>query len=146
MKAIELRLGNIVSINNKEQHPNLIGVPLRVTSIHPSIGLNGGITHGVCLEEVERKTNQFYGYWSQLIQFIEPIPITEELILKCGFVKAGGFYYTYNCSFTLNYDKFDDGSYNATSQCNNIARGIKHLHQLQNLYFALNGKELEIKL
>lgn len=76
------------------------------------------------------------------INGVSPIPLTDEILLKCGFIKTDCFYYTYRCPFTLWYDNFNDGSYNALSETNNIARNIKHLHQLQNLFFALTGNEL----
>jgi hypothetical protein len=68
------------------------------------------------------------------------IPLTEEWLLKCGFVE--------NCY----QDRFENKFIHV--QCNKI-RGktelwieniphIKYLHQLQNLYFALTGEELQI--
>lgn len=76
------------------------------------------------------------------------IPLTEERLLKCGFTKSklegydvhfkyshyllhSGITALYNSEFSI---KLDD-----------VARGIKYLHQLQNLYFALTGEELEIR-
>tara|TARA_R110002096_G_scaffold382312_1_gene576205 strand:+ start:6033 stop:6365 length:333 start_codon:yes stop_codon:yes gene_type:complete len=64
---------------------------------------------------------------------IEPIPLTEEWLVKFGF------------------DGWDIGSYTITLTNGNfwilgcdkpLARNIKHVHQLQNLYHALTGEEL----
>lgn len=70
---------------------------------------------------------------------IEPIPLTEEWFVRFGFNKANEYY---------------------KKQCNDFVLGIRiedffmpyishtkliHVHQLQNLYFALTGEELEIK-
>ena len=71
---------------------------------------------------------------------IEPIPITEEILLKCGFSKFKG-------------DNSDCFLNDFETSCNmellfwkgTEIKNIKHLHQLQNLYFALTGKEIEIK-
>ena len=67
----------------------------------------------------------------------EPIPLTEEWLLKFG-LKTG-----YNHLFgfiTKDYNTYylEDGEgYNITS------KPIEYVHQLQNLYFALTGEELK---
>lgn len=94
-------------------------------------------------------------------EFFDGIPLTEEILLKCGFE---------NNSILLSeqriLDIHDEGSVSfldselATELFKStwngrddlfynimvIARNIKYLHTLQNLYFALTGKELEINL
>ncbi|MEG2063510.1 MAG: hypothetical protein RRY23_00065 [Alistipes sp.] len=137
MKPQELRIGNIVAINNPKSHPFIVGVALRVTGIHENS--NGYVVN---LEHINKEPDTYYESYCQKIEFVEPIPITEELLLKCGFVKADGFYYTCRCPFTLWSDPFD-GSYNALSGTDYIAREINYLQQLQNLYFILTNKELK---
>jgi hypothetical protein len=86
-----------------------------------------------------------------------PIQLTEEILLKCGFkeskVERNGF-----SEWVLNDFIFDFRIHN---DCKN-SFGIKvlggnyhsvyfnwntkYLHQLQNLYFALTGSELDIEL
>lgn len=70
----------------------------------------------------------------------EPIKITEEILFKSGFV---------------NWDKVDDcyivkgliiWKCNEMFLCYKNGVQVKYLHQLQNLYFALTNKELEINL
>ena len=71
----------------------------------------------------------------------EPIPLTEEWLLKFGFTRTSGWddYEGWikddveiECNiYTFNY-------------VNCIDKEIKYIHQLQNLYFALTNKELEI--
>jgi len=73
------------------------------------------------------------------IDEIEPIPLSEEILLKCGFEKKGE-YLIYG-EFKLwryinevdNVWLLEDWPY----QCDVI-----HIHQLQNVYFALTGQEL----
>lgn len=73
------------------------------------------------------------------VENLNPIPITEELLLKCGFEKhqwgdTTSFYHPLielNAHFCLKGVDY------------NIP--VKSLHQLQNIYFVLTGKELEIK-
>ena len=72
---------------------------------------------------------------------IEPIPLTEEWLLKFGFEKNknSDLYFRLN-----NYEYFIENGIidNGYSRMNEIS--VKYVHQLQNLYFALTGKELEI--
>ena len=91
-------------------------------------------------------------------QGLNPIPLTEEWLLKFGFENIDdGTYYEIECNrivlkevadtiitLSLEFDNedcyFQIGSgYNWTD-----ALPIKHVHQLQNLYFALTGEELEL--
>ena len=62
-----------------------------------------------------------------------PVPLTEEWLIKFGFEKAYETCYQYK-DFILN-DKFIMMDIDITIQ-------LKHVHQLQNLYFALTGEEL----
>jgi hypothetical protein len=73
------------------------------------------------------------------IEGIEPIPLTEEWLLKFGFVEN---------SFSLNFETDDislykhDGVFWYNTQNDSI--DIEYVHQLQNLYFALTNEELII--
>lgn len=82
----------------------------------------------------------------------KPIPLTEEWLLKFGFEgkinetsQCGNFYLGYDAEYgrhrmSLWYQK---GSW-CFSHTNTFTV-LKYVHQLQNLYSALTGKELEIK-
>lgn len=69
---------------------------------------------------------------------MRPIKLTEEILLMCGFDIKSVPYHCINGNVVLYHSK-GDFLYKYTGI------EIKHLHQLQNLYFALTGKELEIK-
>ena len=79
------------------------------------------------------------------IDEIEPITLTEEWLLKFGFEKSeskvsGSDYYTLsNYSIMVNNNYFH---FSLTSLESRYLTIINHVHQLQNLYFALTGKEL----
>jgi hypothetical protein len=72
-----------------------------------------------------------------------PIPITEEILLKCGFelnyggqlpdyIQRGGFVlFWYEEKLSANFGYMAD-----------LSVEIQYLHELQNLYFALTGTEL----
>lgn len=74
------------------------------------------------------------------LERIKPIELTEEILLKCGFVK---------CSYIDNhYNVLGMVIWNCNEMfiCNKNGVQLKYLHQLQNLYYCLVGKELEINL
>ena len=64
----------------------------------------------------------------------KPIPLTEEWLLKFGFEQMDLHRFNHEISI-LNTDR---GMYFQTIR-------IDYVHQLQNLYFALTGNELELK-
>mgnify|MGYP003658203865 CR=1 FL=1 len=76
-------------------------------------------------------------------EWFEPIPLTEEWLVKFGFENT-------NTKENPNYKK---GFYTCMVREHgiNICNGhgfindLNHVHQLQNLYFALTGEELELK-
>jgi hypothetical protein len=82
----------------------------------------------------------------------EPIPLTEEWLLKLGFKQCGyemlsWKHETLLPSFDLdgiNWADFDEPDYQFLNYkvADEILR-IDYVHQLQNLYFALTGEELK---
>lgn len=106
-----------------------------------------------------------------LAETLKPIPLTEDILLKCGFEKKGseGWFHKDYIAFDLGDEGVDELdhrylmhpveiSINTSSFRANIYNTmddeqgatpkvkIKTLHQLQNLYFALTGQELEVNL
>jgi len=85
----------------------------------------------------------------------EPLPLTEEWLYKFGFTnidKGDNDYITYadsNHDYYLQIDvRRKDGKYSILDNSFDDLRAfsmvdIMYVHQLQNLYFALTGKELE---
>ena len=153
MKATELRIGNFVTIDNEEFHPEIKNVPLEVTQILQCESLIRGIwTHSVSLEFINKKKNVYYEDFGQFIKYIEPIPLTEEWLLKFGFEKAKHSH-GYNCYIKDGFD-FDIVSHGrywvfaiyTDESCTNSLyfahNRFEYVHQFQNLYFALTGEEL----
>lgn len=66
----------------------------------------------------------------------KPIPLTEEWLLMFGFNGWDIGHYTLALT-NGNFFHIDNES--------PIARNVKYVHQLQNLYFALTGEELKLK-
>jgi hypothetical protein len=139
MKANELRIGNLIkgTANAKVTPPTVYAV---YTETFSDIDSGLGI--------------------------FEPIPLTEEWLLKFGFKSIND-----SCGYRIEISKNDskfwltvflshdtDGSEvwgcnhadltelePNESFCSSIPVNIDYVHQLQNLYFALTGEELGIK-
>lgn len=77
--------------------------------------------------------------------FIQPIPLTEEWLVRMGFKKKKYFgEWTYNDIITF-YKGLKQGYLGCPHpEGEDIDVECKHVHQLQNLYYALTGKELSI--
>lgn len=69
-----------------------------------------------------------------------PIPLTEGILLKCGFIKRtpSGFYFDLE-RISINVPDFEYKNIRIDAK-------VRYLHQLQNLYWCLVGEELEINL
>lgn len=80
-------------------------------------------------------------------KYIKPIPLTEEILLKCGFVQCENEYWYTNGILNLSLP-IGTFSINGSKNSEAVIRinPIKHLHQLQNLYFALTNEELTVNL
>ena len=121
MRTRELRIGNYVS--------HYVGDDLKVDVI-ADVGYH-------LLSSAKSITSRKD---SDVIKSLEPIPLTEEWLLKFGFDKLEGwddtFFFQLNDVQILEYN---------VSGYDYDGVNIKHVHQLQNLYFALTGEELKLK-
>jgi len=119
MKASELRIGNLVKS---------IGIEYVVSQIDGNSNIKG----------VEGGTS------FNLDKTAQPIPLTEEWLLKLGAKKLSDNF------FEIGYLKFKIHSHQYGIDFH-FGNGGEHyikphyVHSLQNLYFALTGEELTIK-
>lgn len=72
---------------------------------------------------------------------VEPIPLTEDWLVKFGFENL---YDTRWQNYSVDLFGDSEGYWLLSEERTNWPKPIKYVHQLQNLYFALTGKELEI--
>lgn len=139
MKANELRIGNYVNIE---------GDVVKVKEIYE--------------KSIHYANGEYESYATE--DFIQPIELTEELMLKIGFKKerqliSNLFYLDYETDVDniirvkyVIYPKAPSLLKITTSQCWNyecfefIKRGIRYLHQLQNAYYCLTNEELKVEL
>lgn len=147
MKAHELRIGNHVMIEN-EQHEHVKNVFMQVVGIekiHMTDKEKEWFPNSNSSISVICVSGDFmYSRFNQYNQFIKPIELTEEILLKCGFVKDEFDNWENETRLGLYKPEEFDGYLSiwgdsTVGECN-------YLHQLQNLYFALTGQELEINL
>ena len=127
MNANELRIGNLVFHN---------GEIIAIKSIHPG-------------DDDVNDEIPFHAIFG--------IPITEDWLLKCGFLQCEGKFGEYlKCSkldgFRIWFHENEQTSFWSigrkeyeTDETTLIFQGVKYIHQLQNLYFALTQTELEIE-
>jgi hypothetical protein len=115
IKKSELRIGNWIQSENHNRQKVIIQV-----------------NDGFCIDFAQRNNGN-------------PLPLTEEWLIKFGFEKPAHswngdiFHLTEWDEFPLNW---------AVAMDKNgaiLVLKLKYVHQLQNLYFALTGVELEIK-
>jgi len=144
----ELRIGNIVQVVNPEYHPKLLNVPLVVGGISPALTpLDCKPTFSISLENLNQEPNTFYENCSQFIKYVFPIPLTEEILLKCGFEREG-------CTYNSLLLKLWESTYEKAFQFRWYYTGydtaknvnLRSLHELQNLVFDLTGQELSVQL
>jgi hypothetical protein len=120
MKSIELRIGNLVNYQEDGTLFNVIGID----------------NLGISVKNDNEET------WIELDQF-EPIPLTEEWLLKFGFNNLSGCYYERNgIGFITGYA--NDGSFVCGNSFGPRHCHFYYVHQLQNIYFALTNEELTL--
>lgn len=140
MKASELRIGNLVFINEIEQIDNTEFLPL----INPLFEVQ---SIDVDLEVVVYSEIETIHIYTDT-ENIEPIPLTEEWLLKFSFEKTLNQYRKPTLLNKIGYNNipfiilFLDNQYQYDDLI--FRTNIEYVHQLQNLYFALTGEELTL--
>lgn len=145
MKSTELRIGNFIDTLTGKEVMIPRGVPMKILSI--SIG-------DCDVLEIDKVPAQ-EKYWPRVPLFnLSPIPLTPEWLERFGFKRsenggnwkqpdymiweADGFKIGETVSDNFYwYNQAEDDFYSSYSP------QLKHVHQLQNLYFALTGTELD---
>ena len=125
MQANELRIGNWVN--------DMVGTPLKVVAITDDDRIIYSADGGNYLFE---------------IKYAKGIPLTSEILERCGFEKGclvkelnNEWMIYYNNGMWLQVEKAEHPYICERKDLFHI----KYLHQLQNLYYALTGSELEIR-
>lgn len=95
------------------------------------------------------KPHQFQEYdftWEE--EAFAPIPLTPEILEKAGFENERSYFSNITRDFEICYYDGEAWLEREKGDQYSIISGfpIKYIHQLQNLYFALTGEELQIQL
>ena len=133
MDARDLRYENLIKYTNK--NGTFILPVIGIFDFHIWVRYNGGI-------------------WTLKYDDIEPIPLTDELLLKGGAKKnqlPNGYWLSLtNLKAELHFETFANTDEIVTTiisqSCELILDRIKYAHSLQNLYRDLTGEELNFKL
>lgn len=121
MDLAELRLGNIINYSGSYRSKNVFD------------------------EELAAYLFDIFNEWD----LVTPIPLTEEWLLKLGFIKEVDFieidfefiYGNGQCRISKNKD--GHWTYWA-EEIWGFCVNLEHVHQLQNLYYCLCGEELKL--
>lgn len=81
------------------------------------------------------------------LNLIKPIPLTEEILLKCGLDLIGTSYFIKQLTCIYFSKPYVEATQLLVkSNSGDKLTSVMYLHQLQNLYFELTGQELNVKL
>lgn len=134
----ELRIGNFfkISVCDNFRVDEIYKNEDGFYCVKNNIGCNGSYLYGV-------------------VEDLQPISLTEELLLKCGMNECDDVsivrYAKRNGKFKINIMLYELKKCvicinNAESGEQVCSREVKYLHQLQNIYFDFTGKKLEVNL
>lgn len=142
----ELRIGSLLKVKYTDSENKEHEAVTRVIGVHEDEVLGDGWN-----VEVEAVSEDFHECTS------EPVELTGEILLKSGFknetmyiiknlylIEYGDFYFVLDNLNGYYHVKLSNHGFGHEKQ---VGLGvIKYLHQLQNLFFSITGKELEINL
>jgi len=145
----QLRLRNLITNNQR--------ITIRVDFISKSqIGYNCGFGDVFLLEEKDE-----FEFYENACNF-EPIELTQEWLVRFGFLKTNQWAIVYSKkenANSLNHALRLTDNENAATPWSvylqsfigdegfgfiSIRKDLKYVHELQNLYFALSGEDLEL--
>jgi hypothetical protein len=121
MKAQELRVGNLVWVDTGIYNR----LPTSITALS---------------RELFRCKDGIFS----TVKF-EPIPVDEDWLLRFGFKKRNDKTFTYD-RFILYFVSKYEFWYMNDRRTNVYFTKVEFVHELQNIIFAMNGEELEVKV
>jgi len=134
MKAQDLRIGNYVNFKNRN---DIYYCEVQALCSNGGIDINRYFKDGIDND-----------WQPEVIDNITPIPLTEEWLIKFGFEKNihGVMLKLGNCTNSVLFFNSNSGQLRLIeSNCKILTHdGLKYVHQLQNLYFALTNEELTV--
>jgi hypothetical protein len=123
MKSTELRIGNYVMDRGNK-------VLL--------------IDHWEYKDKISEKRIDGYHPFTEFVEHLQPITLTEEWLLKFGFKKDGIYYENAHLQLSKMTSKNGYDCYCTDLDFSIFMTELEHVHSLQNLYFALTGEEITL--
>jgi hypothetical protein len=119
---------------------NELRIGNNVLDEYGNVSIINTISYGV------RISNDKYKWESKSEDQIHPIPLTDELLLECGFEKNNRIdlgelkpcYSNFSLALMIRHNSYFVDWVGGNTE-------IKYLHELQNLYFSLTKTELKIE-
>ncbi len=135
MKVKDLRIGNLVYGGFEDDEENSNHSVCVVTGLSEDQHLGEG--WNFMLENMERKDVENYFE-------MKPIPLTEEWLLKFGFERRHDQKY-YHLKFDRTWVSLDSILVKWYGNALGGIMMLDYVHQLQNIFYAINSEELELK-
>ena len=120
MKASELRILNLLHFPFTAENVEVVGINAKEK--------NGKIENTISVSTLDN-------IYCEKIEVFNPIPLTEGWLIRLGFEKINSTWFKLG-NFRINI------SYDVEWSHNWMGVRLNHVHQLQNLYFALTNTEL----
>lgn len=128
-QAKELRVGNLLHLPYSNEYVEVLGINAHENQT-PKINDLPKIYNSISF----KKDSSLY---CEPILLLDAIPLTEEWLLNFGYTKEDSNFWNLGHIVW----EYDGGVF----ICDKNGITLKYVHQLQNLYFALTGRELTIK-
>ena len=134
MNATELRINNLVEISNEEFHKDATGLIMIVTGIR--------VEESEYFPESKHSVSLLHGHftYSQMEEFIKPIALTEEWLVKFGAEKKEHRTFP---SYNIDGIEFNFIGGKWREYVSQIE--IKGVHHLQNIFYFRKDYELNLK-
>lgn len=145
MDVKELRIGNIVSIDNEKYWPLMKGKPLIVNQIAERIKPNKtGASYAIQLDYINPDKFSYAGAMGVWIDSIEPIKMTVVWKIYFGLRepigihndKFSGLIHVEKATYSKGLWEFHIGDI--------LVMCFRYVHELQNMYFSLTGNDFDL--
>lgn len=153
MEAKNYKIGNYVCVENDKHHPYLKNRTLEVIGIRIAEGIDKvtfkqNFKYAVSIKTTDNPIEN--SEYNQYLEFIKPIPITDDWLKLLGFIESGAellYLPMPELKSEIHYEKKPYGNVITLQSSVGmfIPNDISYIHELQNLFFALTGTELILK-
>jgi hypothetical protein len=127
ISCYELRLGNSILVNGNIQQVSMITAKTIFT-----VDAEQGLEHKASEYSLEK---------------VEPVPLTNELLKQCGFLYHDYFKFWQLVTTGIRSEMDISPDFEVIDFMRKpIIKKLTSLHQLQNVYFMLKGRELKLNM